>query len=214
MAEIETSLREFVMVAYKKQTYMNILYLLFSFPLGTAYFVFLVTGLSLGFGLLLVWIGIPVLVLVFLAWWEIASFERQMAIWLLGIDIPPMSLKPVNEKSILGRALYRVKSPVTWKALLFLLVKFPLGILSLVVMAFLVSLTLGMLINPILYLLGESFVNNLQEAILVSISGIFVGLASMHVLNLLAHISGSFAKRMFSNSEKQVEVYLIEEMDS
>ncbi|MDY0385701.1 MAG: sensor domain-containing protein [Methanolobus sp.] len=214
MAEIETSLREFVMVAYKKQTYMNILYLLFSFPLGTAYFVFLVTGLSLGFGLLLVWIGIPVLVLVFLAWWEIASFERQMAIWLLGIDIPPMSLKPVNEKSILGRALYRVKSPVTWKALLFLLVKFPLGILSLVVMAFLVSLTLGMLINPILYLLGESFVNNLQEAILVSISGIFVGLASMHVLNLLAHISGSFAKRMLSNSEKQVEVYLIEEMDS
>lgn len=214
MAEIETSLREFVMVAYKKQTYMNILYLLFSFPLGTAYFIFLVTGLSLGFGLLLVWIGIPVLVLVFLAWWEIASFERQMAIWLLGVDIPPMSLKPVNEKSILGRALYRVNSPVTWKALLFLIVKFPLGILSLVVMAFLVSLTLGMLINPILYLVGESFVSNLQEAILVSVSGIFVGLASMHVLNLLAHISGSFAKRMLSNSEKQAEVYLIEEMDS
>ncbi len=214
MAEIETSLREFLMVAYRKQTYMNILYLLFSFPLGTAYFIFLVTGLSLGFGLLLVWIGIPVLVLVFLAWWEIASFERQMAIWLLGVDIPPLSLKPVNEKSILGRALYRLKSPVTWKALFFLLVKFPLGILSLVVMVFLVSLTLGMLINPILYLVGESFVNNLQEAILVSISGIFVGLASMHVLNLLAHISGSFAKRMLSNSEKQAEVYFLEEMDS
>ena len=213
MTEIETSLREFLMVAYRKQTYMNILYLLFSFPLGTAYFIFLVTGLSLGFGLLLVWIGIPVLVLVFLAWWEIASFERQMAIWLLGVDIPPLSLKPVNEKSILGRTLYRLKSPVTWKALLFLLVKFPLGILSLVVMAFLVSLTLGMLINPILYLVGESFVNNLQEAILVSISGIFVGLASMHVLNLLAHISGSFAKMMLSNSEKQAEVYLFEEMD-
>lgn len=214
MAEIETALREFVMVAYKKQTYMNILYLLFSFPLGTAYFVFLVTGLSLGFGLLLVWIGIPVLVLVFLAWWEIASFERQMAIWLLGIDIPSMSLKPVNEKSILGRALYRVKSPVTWKALLFLLVKFPLGVFSLVVMAFLVSLTLGMLVNPILYLVGESFASSLQESILVSVSGIFVGLASMHVLNLLAHIAGSFAKKMLSSSEKQEDVYLVEETDS
>ncbi|WP_406670365.1 sensor domain-containing protein [Methanolobus sp. ZRKC4] len=214
MAEIETALRDFVSVAFRKQTYMNILYLLFTFPLGTAYFVFLVSGLSLGFSLMTIWVGIPILILIFLAWWEIASFERQLAIWLLGVYIPPMSLKPVNEKSILGRALYRVKSPVTWKALLFLLVKFPLGIFSLVVMAFLVSLTLGMLINPILYLVGESFASSLQEAILVSISGIFVGLASMHVLNLLAHISGSFAKRMLSGYEKQADVSLVEEMNS
>ncbi|WP_319506627.1 sensor domain-containing protein [uncultured Methanolobus sp.] len=200
MAEIETALREFVKVAFEKQTYMNILYLLFSFPLGTAYFVFLVSGLSLGFGLLLVWIGIPVLILVFLAWWEIASFERQLAIWLLSIDIPPMSFKPVSEKSILGRAICRVKSPVTWKALLFLLVKFPLGIFSLVVMVFLIALTSGMLVNPILYIMGNSFASTFQESILISISGIFVGLASLHVLNLLAHISGGFARRMLSNS--------------
>jgi hypothetical protein len=210
MAEIETALREFVKVAFEKQTYMNILYLLFSFPLGTAYFVFLVSGLSLGFGLLLVWIGIPVLILVFLAWWEIASFERQLAIWLLSIDIPPMSLKPVSEKSILGRAICRVKSPVTWKALLFLLVKFPLGIFSLVVMVFLVALTSGMLVNPILYIMGNSFASTFQESILISISGIFVGLASLHVLNLLAHISGGFARRMLSNSGQQEKVYLIE----
>ena len=214
MAEIETALRDFVKVAFEKQTYMNILYLLFSFPLGTAYFVFLVSGLSLGFGLLLVWIGIPVLVLVFLAWWEIASFERQLAIWLLGIDIPPMSLTPVNEKSILGRAIYRVKSPVTWKALLFLLVKFPVGIFSLVVMVFLIALTLAMLINPILYITGNSFANTFQGSILISISGIFIGLASLHVLNLLAHISGGFARRMLSNSGQQQDVHLMENTES
>jgi hypothetical protein len=213
MAEIETALREFVKVAFEKQTYMNILYLLFSFPLGTAYFIFLVTGLSLGFGLLLIWIGIPVLVLVFLAWWEIASFERQLAIWLLGIDILPMSLKPVHEKSILGRAIYRVKSPVTWKALLFLLVKFPLGVFSLVVLVFLVALTFGMLISPILYVIGNGSTNNFQEAVLVSLSGVFVGLASMHVLNLLAHIAGGFAKRMLGSSEKQAEASLAEGVD-
>ncbi|WMW21317.1 sensor domain-containing protein [Methanolobus mangrovi] len=214
MAEIETGLREFVKVAFEKQTYMNILYLLFSFPLGTAYFVFLVSGLSLGFGLLLVWIGIPVLVLVFLAWWEIASLERQLAIWLLSIDIPPMSLKPVNEKSILGRVICRVKSPVTWKALLFLLVKFPLGIFSLVVMVFLVALTLGLLINPILYIMGNSFASTFHESLLISISGIFVGLASLHVLNLLAHISGGFARKMLSNSGQQQDIYLMENTES
>ncbi len=202
MADIETSLREFVNVVFQRQTYMNILYLLFSFPLGTAYFVFLVTGLSLGFGLLLVWIGIPVLLLVFLAWWEIASFERQMAIWLLGIDIPPMSLRPVTEKSIIARFITRIRSPVTWKALIFLLIKFPLGIFSLLVMVSLVAVTLGMFLSPILYIMGSSPADTIQGSILIAISGIFVGLASLHVLNLLAHIAGNFAKRMLGGPDK------------
>ena len=38
-------------VARRPQTYVNAFYLLLSFPLGIAYFVFLVTGLSVGFGL-------------------------------------------------------------------------------------------------------------------------------------------------------------------
>lgn len=197
---MESSFREFVKVVFEKQTYMNILYLLFSFPLGTAYFIFLVTGLSLGFGLLIIWIGIPVLVLLFLSWWEIASFERQMAIWLLGIDILPMSLKPVGEKSILGRIVSRIKSPVTWKSLLFLLVKFPLGIFSLVTMAFLSVLTLWLIMNPVVYILGNSPAGTFQEALLLSISGIFVGIASLHVLNLLASLSGAFAKKMLGSS--------------
>ncbi|MDG6243298.1 MAG: sensor domain-containing protein [Methanolobus sp.] len=200
MVEMESSFREFVKVVFEKQTYMNILYLLFSFPLGTAYFIFLVTGLSLGFGLLIIWIGIPVLVLLFLSWWEIASFERQMAIWLLGIDILPMSLKPVGEKSILGRIVSRIKSPVTWKSLLFLLVKFPLGIFSLVTMAFLSVLTLWLIMNPVVYILGNSPAGTFQEALLLSISGIFVGIASLHVLNLLASLSGAFAKKMLGSS--------------
>lgn len=208
MAEVGIALQDFVRVVYERQTYKNILYLLFSFPLGTAYFLFLVTGLSLGFGLLLVWIGIPVLVLVFLAWWEIASFERQMAIWLLGVDIPPMSLNPVKGQSILGRVICRLKSPVTWKALLFLLVKFPLGILSLVSMVFLVVLTTWMLMNPFIYLLGNSSATTFQEAVLTSLFGVFVGLASLHVLNLLAHISGIFAKTMLGCPEIQKGVHL------
>jgi hypothetical protein len=200
MVETKSLLREFINVVFEKQTYMNILYLLFSFPLGTAYFIFLVTGLSLGFGLLIMWIGIPVLILVFLAWWEIASFERQMAIWLLGMDIPSMSLKPVGEKSILSRAICRIKSPVTWKSLLFLLVKFPLGIFSLVTMAFLSVLTLWMLMNPVIYILGNGPAGTFQESLLLSISGIFVGIASLHVLNMLASLTGAFAKKMLGSS--------------
>ena len=38
--------------ATERQTYLNLLYLLLSFPLGIAYFVFLTTGLSLEVGAL------------------------------------------------------------------------------------------------------------------------------------------------------------------
>jgi len=39
---------QFFGVAAREGTYLNIIYLLLAFPLGCAYFVFLVTGLSLG----------------------------------------------------------------------------------------------------------------------------------------------------------------------
>ena len=56
----------FLGVLIDPQSYVNILYLLLSFPLGIAYFVFLVTGISLGFGLLIIWVGVPILALFWL----------------------------------------------------------------------------------------------------------------------------------------------------
>jgi hypothetical protein len=203
MSEVDVAIREFLMVAFRKQTYLNILYLLFSFPLGTAYFIFLVTGLSFGFGLLLVWVGIPVILLIFLAWWEIASFERQMAIWLLGTEIPSMYSQSLYGGSILQRFIKRVKSPVTWKSLIFLLIKFPLGIFSLVLMTILLCLTLAMLFTPVLYVLGISEVSSFLEAIIVAIIGVFMGFFSLHVLNVLAGLSGDLAKKMLSSSENR-----------
>ncbi|WP_292466322.1 sensor domain-containing protein [Methanolobus sp.] len=201
MGEMGTILHEFANVAFEKQTYMNLLYLLFSFPLGTAYFAFLVTGLSLGFSLLLMWIGLPLLIIVFLAWWEIASFERQMAIWLLGIDIPELYLAPSDKKNIIERISFRLKNPVTWKSLLFLLLKFPIGIISLTIMLFLVALSLGMLIDPLLYVIGTGSADSLLESIMISIAGTFVGLGSMHLLNLLAYLEANFAKKMLGSEQ-------------
>ncbi len=73
------------------QSYVNILYLLLGLPLGTAYFVILVTGISLGFGLVVIWVGVPILLLVFAVSWALCQFERTLAIGLLKADIPPAS---------------------------------------------------------------------------------------------------------------------------
>jgi len=49
-------------VIVKPKTWRSVGYLLLAFPLGIFYFVFLVTGLSLGFGLFITLLGIPILV--------------------------------------------------------------------------------------------------------------------------------------------------------
>ncbi|AFV23462.1 hypothetical protein Mpsy_1254 [Methanolobus psychrophilus R15] len=199
---------EFVAVAFRRQTYMNILYLLSTFPLGTAYFVFLVTGLSLGFHLVGIWIGIPILMLVLLAWWEMASFERQLAEWLLGLKMPPMSREQLEAGSLLDRWMAKLRNPVTWKALLFLLMKFPLGIFSLAVAAFMVILTVFLLMSPLIYYAGYSLpLDGPRYALSLSLAAFFtgipVGLLSLHTMNFLAKLSGRFAVLMLGFSPKK-----------
>ena len=51
-----------------RRTYLRIFYLLLAFPLGTLYFVVIVTGLSTGVGLAIVMIGFPILLVTLLGW--------------------------------------------------------------------------------------------------------------------------------------------------
>ncbi len=86
-------------VALRRQTYLNVLYLIAAFPLGLAYLIFLVVGLALGFGLSFILVGVPILFGVGAAWWRLGAFERELAIWWLGADIPPMPQPAVASAS-------------------------------------------------------------------------------------------------------------------
>src|SRR5258708_16442691 len=117
-------------VSRRRQTYLNILYLLTAFPLGTIYFVFLVTGLSVGLGTLVIWIGLPILFLTVMTWWQMAAFERQLTMHWLNVYIAPMSYR--SEKSMTWYQTFKMRltNPVTWKSLVYVIVKFPFCICS------------------------------------------------------------------------------------
>src|SRR5579872_429724 len=72
------------------KSFRNMLYLLLSFPLGLGYFVALVAGIALGIGTLIIWIGVPILIAIMIAWWYAAAFERHLATRLLRVSIAPM----------------------------------------------------------------------------------------------------------------------------
>ena len=86
----ESKKLSFFSVVANPQSYLNIVYLLLGLPLGIAYFVFLVTGISVGFSLVVIWVGVPILALVLLGSWAMCRFERVLANTLLKEDIPAM----------------------------------------------------------------------------------------------------------------------------
>jgi hypothetical protein len=153
------ALIHFFMAPFRLLTYTNLLYLMLAFPLGVAYFVFLVAGLAAGFGLTIVWIGIPLLALVFAGSWAFAAFERQMAIHLLGAGISPMIplILPAPDgeaRTALQRAGDFFGNPSTWKGMGFLLLKLPLGLVSFVAVVTMLATSAAFLLAPVAWMWG------------------------------------------------------------
>ncbi len=188
----------FLGVLAHRQSYLNIVYLLLSFPLGVFYFVFLVTGLSLGIGLSVVGIGLIVLLLMLAAIRGLAAWERMLGDWLLGVEIPQPDPRPEATRHPLIALKKYVTDSYTWKSLFYLLVKFPMGIISFVLAMFLLGLTATLLLAPVLYHYVQFHVflwrvMAADEALICFALGLVLGLLSVHLMNLVAIAWRAFA---------------------
>lgn len=207
------TLDRFFRVIGSGQAYLNLLYVLAAFPLGIFYFVFLVTGISAGIPLTIIWIGIPILMLVGGGWWLLAMFERQMAIHWLKEDVPPMSVKADSDADLWTRFRQYLANPVTWKSMLYLFTKFPLGILGFVITVTAFSLTLSFLLMPLAYPFISGFepsvqfgywlpvwqIDSLNDALILSLVGVLLWPITLHITNGLAWVNAKWAKIMLGN---------------
>ena len=220
-------------VARQSRSYLNLLYLLVAFPLGIFYFMLLVTGLSVGMGTLIVWVGLPILACVGLAAWGLAAMEREMTIHWLGFDVPQMTNTALPENPTLWMQVQnRLTNPTTWKSLLYLFVKFPFGIVSFVVVIVLSSVALAFILAPVAYVVTtslyhafgwgtESYTLSLFTGELIRINGQFdlpsflkllaemplgllLGLLSLHIFNAMAWMWGQFAQLMLGTPSQRV----------
>jgi two-component system phosphate regulon sensor histidine kinase PhoR len=221
-ARIESKFR----VLWEKQTYVNLLYLLVSFPLGIFYFVLLVLGLSSILSTTVI-LGALILLLVIFIWWRLARFERNLAMCWLHVEISPMAPPRKGGLNRGERFRTHLTNAVTWKSLAYLFVKFPLGSISFVVLVNMFVLTLGftvfslligLLVLPVLYLFralprrrgewGEGRTSGEGVAVdrgrlflLLSVTGFGFALIAFHVLNALAYVSAEFARVMLGLSD-------------
>jgi hypothetical protein len=194
------------------QSYLNLLYLLVAFPLGIFYFIFLASGLSVGISLSIIWVGIPILLLVGAGWWTLARLERFMAIFLLNEDIAEMRRPSDESTDTWTRFKKYFTNPVTWKSLIYLFMKFPLGIATFVILIALISLTLAFLTMPFTHKflseiqVGVFFgldlpvwhIDSMSDALLGALIGLILWPVTLHVTNGLAWLHAKFAKVMLS----------------
>ena len=86
-------------VGFRRETYANLAYLLARFPLGIAYFTVLITGLSLGVGLVPMVVGLPILAGVLALGGYIGVVEAALIGRLRGRDVS-LSLADPHDLSV------------------------------------------------------------------------------------------------------------------
>jgi len=185
-----------------------VLYLLLGLPLGTLYFTVVVTGFSLGIGLMvLALIGIPILIGL---WYVVHAFmrlERAMAVDMVSVDVPPIDPLPDWPGGLWRHFKHSMGHVPTWKGIAYLLLRFPVGIATFTVAVTLVSTSLAMTFAPVYMWTSDdltwgswSFDPFWWSFLLVPV-GIVLVFVSLHVMNALATVSARWTRRSIGGHE-------------
>lgn len=166
----------------------TLVYLLLSLPLGIVYFVVVVTGLAMSAGTLIIWLGVPILLIVLLLVRGMAEVERQLIGRLFRWPLPTQLSGPQPKHTFLDRLGILLRDPGTWMMMLYMLLKLPLGIVSFVLALSLPLVALAFTVLPLIYLL------NLYIDIILLKNGIH---SSSALIPYFIEIHGGFDLTMF-----------------
>lgn len=104
-----------------------------NFWFSLAYIIFIIGGFAIALSLSVVLIGIPLLLFMFASVRTLAALDRRLMAEMLGVTPPPDFDDVDTRGANLGERLgMYIGSWATWRSALYLLVKFPLGIASLI----------------------------------------------------------------------------------
>ena len=135
----------------------TIVYMTVSFVFRILQFVLIVTGIAVGVGTVVVWVGFPILLATtsFIRW--SADRERGWAGRMLRVPLPPVERRAYDGEPVLRRWLIRLSDPTTWRDLAYLMAAFPLACVELgIALASIVLLPMAIWVTPWLgWLHGE-----------------------------------------------------------
>jgi signal transduction histidine kinase len=205
--ETPTTLLRRLAGLFGRQLWLNILFLLLSFPIGLALFIVIVVTGATGLGLIITIIGLPLLALTAVTWRGGAIFERWRVRVLLGMHIPS-PYRPNPHYSILRRARAFATDPAVWRDLLYTLLLFPIGIIEFTIAVALVGLPLGLIAMPVIAAFGgESQIISLTidswvEGLPFVLLGLIAAVPFAAFLNLVALAHRELARLLLGPSRR------------
>ncbi len=211
---------------FEGRTWRELGYVLLSLPVSIALFTWTVTMVSLGAGLLVTFLGVPVLAAALAGARGFGALERVRARALLGVDVPgpePLRVRKPGALAWMGAVL---KSGASWRSLLYSLVQLPWVIFTFTVAVTLWALSLILLTYPLWFwvfptyageggfqLYGDEhhriYLDNPFEITVTALVGLLFALATPWLVRALTTVDGLLVRGLLGPSllsERVVEL--------
>ncbi|MEU8735170.1 MULTISPECIES: sensor histidine kinase [Streptomyces] len=141
--------------AFDRHTWKEIAHLLANLPAALLGFTYVVTMLSVGAGLTVTVIGLPLLAAGLLGARQLGKLERARARMLLGVRVDEPSALPLRSgRGFFAQLWMSLKDPVGWRTVLYEFIRFPWGVLT-----FTVTLTSLFVLWPVLPFIARGLAN-------------------------------------------------------
>lgn len=193
-------------VAADARTYSAMFYMVLSLATGIFYFLWVVLGLSISGGLVIVLVGIPLLILFLGSVRLLSLVEGRLVEVMLGERMPRRPLYSARGRDWLQRIGDMFTDARTWSTLLYMLLMLPLGIVYFTITVTLLSIALPLVAAPLALLPGIDLnvwmfgIDIPRQAPfllpLVSATGVLMLFASLHLFRGIGRMHGGIAKHL------------------
>ncbi|MCI5057151.1 MAG: sensor domain-containing protein [Flavobacteriales bacterium] len=199
-------MKNVILFLTKKQCYSSLLYALIAFPLGLIYFIAISVIGSLGLGLLLLWVGIPLINLTFLLAKSFIHLEAWLYKSLVDRNAHISTFKSQGNIFYWSTFIQNLKGGMNWLNLVRSIFKLPLGIIMWTLSLGTITASLGLVSSFFIYLLkdqniisgavkivsinGQEYVNSYLLAFLISLVGLLLFNIACYFLNFVSKQTG------------------------
>ncbi|MGV8959505.1 MAG: sensor domain-containing protein [Stenotrophomonas sp.] len=198
---------QFFGVVQDPHAYGALFYMLLSLATGIFFFTWVVTGLSLSLGLLILIIGIPVLLLFLGSVRVLSLVEGRLIETMLGVRMPRRPTYTDKSQSGMARIGAMFTDGRTWSTMLYFLLMLPLGIVYFTVATTLLSLSLGLVFAPLGHLIhgdlfgiwvsGHNLFNSAPWLWPVFVAiGVMLLFVTLHLARGIGKVHGMMAKHL------------------
>jgi uncharacterized membrane protein len=195
-------LGKFFGVLADPRAYTSLFYMLLALFTGIFYFVWVITGTALSFGLMPLIIGLPFFLLFLGSVRLLSLVEGRIVETLLGVRMPRRPPYPSGAVSLFSRIKELLVDGRTWSTLFYMLLLLPLGILYFTSVITWLAVALVLILSPLSHIWGYLIYINgpivfswfLTPALIII--GILLLVGLLHYVRGVAYLHGQMAKSL------------------